>query len=156
VGARPIVWVHCFGSSPCSWLAKRADEGVSFVDRVQMDTQMDLDASRVNVPPAPAPIPGRSVSTPTMTSPFQKQRQYRSAFVYDINMMMHRPANGTVHPEQPARIARIFDSLKTSGCLADMGQLNGRLVTKQEAMLVHSEEHWNKVEALQSKYLTRS
>lgn len=72
-------------------------------------------------------------------------------YVYDSRMMMHTCVRG--HSEAPERISRIFDSLKTAGCLRYMVQIPIREVNKGEVLLVHSESLWNKVAAISCKFL---
>jgi len=84
------------------------------------------------------------------------QRSYRTGYVYDTRMMLHAPTiaredleeDDASHPEQPDRIARIYSLLKTSLCIQRMRQIQIRSLEKHEAMLVHSEDHWHKVEAI--------
>lgn len=52
------------------------------------------------------------------------------------------------HPEQPSRISRIHAKLLESGCIQLMHQLEIRQMSRDEAILVHSEDHWNKVAAI--------
>ncbi|KAK7692723.1 hypothetical protein QCA50_004356 [Cerrena zonata] len=68
---------------------------------------------------------------------------YAVGYVYDPRMMLHSCASG--HQEDPERISRIFDMLKTSGCIAQMVPIAIREVRRQEVLLVHSEALWDKV-----------
>ncbi|EMD37432.1 hypothetical protein CERSUDRAFT_83190 [Gelatoporia subvermispora B] len=63
-------------------------------------------------------------------------------------MTAHACVNG--HPEQPARIARIFDKLKDHGCIGQMRRLPIRPALRDEVLLVHSEALWEKVLAIHS------
>ncbi|KAH9921519.1 histone deacetylase complex protein [Epithele typhae] len=58
-------------------------------------------------------------------------------------MMTHSCLRG--HPEQPARISRIFDILTENGCFQRMRELPIRPVHREEALLVHSQALWDKV-----------
>ncbi|KAH7927131.1 Arginase/deacetylase [Leucogyrophana mollusca] len=71
---------------------------------------------------------------------------YRVGYVYSSDMMLHSSSHG--HPEQPDRITRIRNTIRDRGLLSKMKQLPIRPVKKQEALLVHSEEHWDKVLAI--------
>jgi histone deacetylase 6 len=66
-------------------------------------------------------------------------------YVYDPQMMIHTSMVHP-HPEEPLRICKIYQILVKEGCIARMGEVQGRQVTKEEAMLVHTDVVWNKVE----------
>jgi hypothetical protein len=96
-------------------------------------------------PRAPsAPLPG-AFST---AGPGHSASKATTGLAYDTRMSMH--AHPT-HPESPARIKMIYETLKQNGFLNKLGNIRVRPVEKHEAMLVHSEDHWDKVEAIQSK-----
>ncbi|EIN11329.1 histone deacetylase clr3 [Punctularia strigosozonata HHB-11173 SS5] len=67
-------------------------------------------------------------------------------YVFDARMMAHSCLDG--HPEQPERIVSIYRLLAENGCLEKMKHIPIRMVKKQEALLVHSEELWDKVLAI--------
>jgi histone deacetylase 6 len=71
-------------------------------------------------------------------------------YVYSAEMMVHICLKG--HPEEPERISRIFQAIKEVQYLARMRQLPIRMVSREEALLVHSEDHWDKVLGIQCKY----
>lgn len=77
----------------------------------------------------------------------------RSGYVFDSLMENHRPYtdpdNG--HPEQPQRIRRIYETLRSNKLLARMKQLSARAVTRDEATLVHSYAHWDSVQAIRGE-----
>lgn len=70
----------------------------------------------------------------------------RYGFVYDDRMILHTPLNP--HPESPARIQGIYQKLREGGCLAKMRQILIRKVKKDEVLLVHSDDHWDKVQMI--------
>jgi histone deacetylase 6 len=70
-------------------------------------------------------------------------------YVYSSEMMQHYSPQG--HPEQPARISRIMDAIKAAHYHVKMKRLPIRPVKREEALLVHSEDHWDKVQAIQCK-----
>ncbi|KAJ8587474.1 histone deacetylase clr3, partial [Rhizopogon salebrosus TDB-379] len=70
-------------------------------------------------------------------------------YVYSSDMMLHASETGQ-HPEQPERIARIRMAIRDANLLQQMKQIPIRPVKKDEALLVHSQEHWHKVLAIQS------
>ena len=75
-----------------------------------------------------------------------------TGYVYDVLMMLHSPTpNSDGHPERPERIMRIFEALKMSGCESRMVKLELRDVRKEEVLLVHSEDLWDKVQAIQCR-----
>ena len=71
----------------------------------------------------------------------------KSGYVYDVRMMGHSSISD--HPETPQRIARIFAILAENNIIQPMQKLPTSEVRKHQALLVHSEDHWEKVEAVQ-------
>ena len=71
------------------------------------------------------------------------------AYVYDIRMMFHSPRNE--HTEAPDRISRVHDILSTGGYLDLMAQIPVRQVEREEVLLVHSENLWEKVMSISGK-----
>ncbi|KAG5648500.1 hypothetical protein DXG03_003111 [Asterophora parasitica] len=55
----------------------------------------------------------------------------------------------TGHPEKPERISYIYHALTVGRHTKKMKWLPIRPVRREEAMLVHSEDHWDKVQAIQ-------
>ncbi len=77
-------------------------------------------------------------------------------YVYDQRMMGHAPTqdpddpdDDDDHPEKPVRIQYIDTRLSQTGCLAQMDKIAIRSMRKDEALLVHSEDHWQKVAAIE-------
>lgn len=111
---------------------------------------MDLDdvqppAARLpQRPPSPAPRPR------AQSEPFQVPAQFTVGYVYSVDMLLHVSLHG--HPEQPGRIAKIFDALKGANLISKMKQIPIRPVFRNEALLVHTEEHWDKVLAIQCEH----
>ena len=88
-------------------------------------------------------------------------RMVRTGYVYDPLMMLHCPDGYTPtsddimdsaegHPEEPMRIKRIFSRLAESGLIKRMKKLDFSQVTFEQVLLVHSEDHWNKVQGTES------
>lgn len=79
----------------------------------------------------------------------------RSGYVFDSLMENHRPFTeiDKDHPEQPERIRRIYEALRTNALLARMKRLLPRPVTREEACLVHSYAHWDSVQAIRGEPL---
>lgn len=77
-----------------------------------------------------------------------------TGYVYDVRMMAHADARD--HPETPERIVRIHNLLKANQLLSEMLYIPVRLITRQEVLLVHSEDHWNKIESIQCKNIPDS
>ncbi len=75
--------------------------------------------------------------------------EFTVGVVYSTEMTSHFSLQD--HPEQPARISHIWHTLIVNKCNAKMKWLPIRPVHKQEALLVHSEDHWEKVHAIQCK-----
>ncbi|THH05529.1 hypothetical protein EW145_g4728 [Phellinidium pouzarii] len=67
-------------------------------------------------------------------------------YVYDGRMMLHAPRDD--HWEAPARIHGINQELSNDGCLSRMKLIPIRMVRKSEALLVHSEDHWEKIQMI--------
>lgn len=79
-----------------------------------------------------------------------------TGYVYDTRMLDHWPMiqpdeDEYPHPEQPARISKIYFALRTAMCFKKMRKISTRFLEKHEAMLIHSEDHWDKVEAIASE-----
>ncbi|KAK0461024.1 uncharacterized protein EV420DRAFT_1640527 [Desarmillaria tabescens] len=71
----------------------------------------------------------------------------RVAVIYSSEMTCHRPLLEE-HYEQPARITRIWETITAAGCTLKMKRIPIRPAHKNEVLLVHSEDHWNRVQAL--------
>lgn len=102
-------------------------------------------------PSRPPMADGRQVSTRRGTSLPLHVPVYSVGCVYAVDMMLHFKRNHTDdhHPEQPARIERIQNILVQNGLFDKMKHIPIRKVKKHEAMLVHSEDHWDKVMQIQ-------
>ncbi|SJK97611.1 related to Histone deacetylase clr3 [Armillaria ostoyae] len=68
--------------------------------------------------------------------------EFTVGVVYSTEMTSHFSLQD--HPEQPARISHIWHTLIVNKCNTKMKWLPIRPVHKQEALLVHSEDHWDK------------
>ncbi|KAL1406389.1 Histone deacetylase hda1 [Vanrija albida] len=98
------------------------------------------------------------------------KRVPRTGYVYDPLMMMHCQDGyiptadnvqdaGNGHPEEPMRIKRIFDLLKSNGLIRKMKSLPSIECTYDQVRLVHDEDHWLKVqgtELLTDDYIVES
>lgn len=76
---------------------------------------------------------------------------YTVGYIYSSEMMSHFSPHG--HPEQPARIQKIWLTLVRDELNKRMKWIPIREVRRDEALLVHSEDHWNKVISLQCEYV---
>jgi histone deacetylase 6 len=76
--------------------------------------------------------------------------EFTVGYVYSSEMMQHYSPQG--HPEQPERISRIMQAIKDAHCHMKMKRLHIRPVKREEALLVHSEDHWDKVQAIQCEF----
>ena len=65
-------------------------------------------------------------------------------------MMSHFSPHG--HPEQPLRIQKIWRTIVQDQLDRRMKWIPIREVVKDEVLLVHSEDHWDKVIAIQREY----
>lgn len=105
---------------------------------------MDLDEEQPTAARVPSPEdPHRRAQS----EPFQVPEQFTVGYVYSTDMLLHVSLHG--HPEQPGRISRIFDALKGANLISKMRRIPIRPVYRNEALLVHTEEHWDKVLAIQ-------
>jgi histone deacetylase 6 len=74
---------------------------------------------------------------------------YTVGYVYASEMLGHFSPLG--HPEKPLRISRIHDILKVNSLLKKMKRIPIRNARRNEVLLAHSEDHWDKVMAIQSE-----
>lgn len=74
----------------------------------------------------------------------------RVGYCYDPRMKEHKHLNYD-HPEQPARITSIFETLENSGCTSRMIVLPAREVSEDEVALVHSRNVWERVNEIECK-----
>ncbi|KAF4563367.1 Histone deacetylase hda1 [Pleurotus pulmonarius] len=126
-----------------------------------------LDAMKMDVDSEPSQPQSQSQAHPrlgsptppdlAMTSSTMRARSVpagslpdRVGYVYSAEMSQHFCPRG--HPECPDRLLHIWDALRGAQLHTQMRCLPIRQVKREEAMLVHSEDHWNKVESIQ--YLT--
>ena len=100
-----------------------------------------------------------SASSFSDNEPQEDKLMAKTGYVYDTRMLDHWPTiqpdeNEYPHPEQPARISKIYFALRTAMCFKKMRKISTRFLEKHEAMLIHSEDHWDKVEAIASELMT--
>lgn len=107
----------------------------------QDDMDIDDDPSISLLDPPIPVIPKPRASSEPYLSP-----RFRIGYIFDAQMMVHMSMDG--HPEKPQRILSIFQKLQSNGCIERMKFIPIRKVTREEAMLVHSEDHWDKVMAI--------
>ncbi|KAJ7178500.1 histone deacetylase complex protein [Mycena crocata] len=70
-------------------------------------------------------------------------------FVFSSEMTTHCSLAPEGHPEAPDRIIRIWDAIVARHYTLKTKRIPIRPVLKQEALLVHSEDLWDKIEAIQ-------
>lgn len=113
-----------------------------------MQEPMDIDQS------APAgPViqnPRQPVVRSSSAPPKAKESRRGTGYVYDIAMMLHRHPTEE-HPEMPNRISTIFNEMRLLHLTERMVSLLVVPVQRRHVMLVHSEDHWDKVEQLARK-----
>lgn len=110
---------------------------------------MDIDPPPFNRLIKPLPIRSsnpRSLSLPPQTL-LVKKPPPRTGYVYD-GMMMNHQHTAEDHPEKPERILTIFQLMQSEGLVKRMVRLPVVPVRRNRAMLVHSEDHWDKVEQI--------
>ncbi|KAF5316936.1 hypothetical protein D9611_003835 [Ephemerocybe angulata] len=94
---------------------------------------------------------GKQVARRASSVPLHPQN-YAVGYVYAVEMLVHFKRAEDGHPEQPLRIKQILETLMRNNLTDKMKQIPIRKVHKNEAMLVHSEDHWDKI--LQIQYMT--
>ncbi|KAG8825535.1 Histone deacetylase hda1 [Serendipita sp. 399] len=88
----------------------------------------------------------RATSNPP-EKPERVIKSTRTGYVYDVAMMTHvHPTED--HPETPQRISVIYQEMRIQRLLKDAVSLFFRPVERHQALLVHSEDHWDKVERI--------
>lgn len=98
---------------------------------------------RVQRPPSPPP------RLRAQSEPLHVPKQFTVGYVYSVDMLIHASLHG--HPEQPNRISRIFEAMQGANLISKMKQIPIRPVYRNEALLVHTQEHWDKVLAIKCK-----
>ncbi|KAF9094123.1 Histone deacetylase hda1 [Mortierella sp. AM989] len=74
------------------------------------------------------------------------ERSTRTGYVYDVRMRFHSNVHGDEeHPEDPRRIWKIFDALKSKGCISRMVKVQSREATNEELNYVHTADHINSI-----------
>ncbi|KAI3618931.1 histone deacetylase clr3 [Moniliophthora roreri] len=101
---------------------------------------MDMDVDPV---PGPSNV---SEPEPAQSSPPRESEQ-AVGYVYSAEMTNHFKASG--HHEDPRRITRIWELVLKGEYHMKMKSIPIRPVKKQEILLVHSEDHWDKVLAIE-------
>lgn len=71
-------------------------------------------------------------------------------YVFARVMKTHRNTLQEDHVESPQRIERIYQALRKQGLISRMKKLKCRPATQEEVMLIHTEEHWDRVEDIES------
>ncbi|KAF8161152.1 histone deacetylase complex protein [Crassisporium funariophilum] len=107
---------------------------------------MDVDTDGMGTQVANAsgpPLPRRPRASSLPIHP----PDYSVGYIYSSEMMSHFSSQG--HPEQPSRIQNIWQILVRNQLTKKMKWIPIREVRKEEALLVHSEDHWDKVVAIQ-------
>jgi histone deacetylase 6 len=106
------------------------------------DTPMDID-EEIQPPVIVSIDPPRASSLPPRFD------QFTVGYIYAAEMMEHLAIHG--HPEAPERISRILAAIVAEHLHTRMKRIPIRPVKREEALLVHSEDHWDKVIAIQCK-----
>ncbi|KAJ7647266.1 histone deacetylase complex protein [Roridomyces roridus] len=120
---------------------------------IDSDSMMDVDSGPVAStshaqtngyasPPSPRVVP-RASSVPLQPS------DATVGLVYSAEMVSHCSMSPLGHPEAPERIVRIWNAIVAKHYHLRTRSIPIRPVLKPEALLVHSEELWDKVEAIQ-------
>lgn len=115
-------------------------------------------------PSAPSQISAAlsNQDTGTFAQPSSPAVMTRTGYIYDPLMLLHchdgyTPTadsvldSGAGHPEEPMRIKRIFSRLAEAGLIKRMKRLAFSQVTLEQVLLVHTAEHWEKVQGTESE-----
>jgi histone deacetylase 6 len=103
-------------------------------------------------------VPSQRVSSVDSYPTLLKRRPTSAGYVYAPEMMSHTSlwdaddSDDERHPEKPHRILRIYEALQDAGLLDLMQEILIRPCYPEEVLLVHSEELWDKVLAIQCKF----
>lgn len=108
------------------------------------DIPMDVDVEEIQLPVV---VPSVTLEPQRATSLPPRFDQFTVGYVYAAEMMEHLSLHG--HPEQPERISRILAAIVAEHLHTRMKRIPIRPVKRDEALLVHSEDHWDKVMAIQ-------
>ncbi|KAH7888763.1 histone deacetylase clr3 [Phlebopus sp. FC_14] len=108
---------------------------------------MDVDQEGVQEPALVVRPPSPELALRSQSEPYQGS-QYTVGYVYSSDMLIHSSLHG--HPEQPERISRIRNAIRDAKLLAKMKEIPIRPVYHNEALLVHTQEHWDKILAIQT------
>lgn len=103
-----------------------------------MDMAVDEPA---HWPEPPLPPPARSYSVPLY------EPDLTVGYVYSAEMTNHYDSKE--HPEDPKRITSIWRAIIKAEYHQRMKCIPIRPVKRHEALLVHSEDHWDKVLAIE-------
>lgn len=98
----------------------------------------------------PATDADHTAAAPVLAGHPTLERIYSVGYVYHPQMMLHENVNG--HPEEPARISQIYNLLVRNHCIVQMKEIPCREATSDEILLVHSEDLWEKVQALSGRH----
>ncbi len=108
-------------------------------DAMDVDQPRNADSSTVS----------KSVARP----PDEQACDASVGYVFSNEMGQHYSTSSADHPESPERTIAIYKALQSAHCLDRMQRIPIRAVEKHEALLVHDEDHWDKILALQRVYL---
>ncbi|KAF9450410.1 histone deacetylase complex protein [Macrolepiota fuliginosa MF-IS2] len=106
---------------------------------------MEVDEEKKASSSKPTVVRARALSVPYNTAP----PNYTVGYVYSSEMTTHLKLGNDPHPEQPQRIVQIWKTLISHQYNQRMLWLPIRQVSREEALLVHTEDHWDKVQAIQ-------
>lgn len=79
--------------------------------------------------------------------------EHNVGYVYSSEMTSH--FHPREHPEQPARISRIMQTIASANYTQRMKWIPIRPARREEVLLIHSEDHWDKVLAIQSMHISQ-
>ncbi|KAF8664383.1 hypothetical protein AX16_000754 [Volvariella volvacea WC 439] len=113
----------------------------SNVAEMEVDAQPPQESNSVWQPQLEQPPRPRASSVPLRAT------DHTVGYVYSSEMTSHYSERQ--HPETPQRITRIMRTIVTAHYAEKMKWIPIRLVRKEEVLLVHSEDHWDKVQAIQ-------
>ncbi|KAJ7770150.1 histone deacetylase complex protein [Mycena maculata] len=116
---------------------------------------MDVDSVAQPIPQVPSETPRSSLlrnpiaPAPRASSVPLHPPDATVGFVYSVEMINHCSISPDGHPEAPERIVRIWNAIVSKHYSLNAKLIPIRPVLKQEALLVHSEDLWDKIESIQ-------
>ncbi|KAH7108352.1 hypothetical protein BKA62DRAFT_18946 [Auriculariales sp. MPI-PUGE-AT-0066] len=105
-----------------------------------------------DVMPPPTEVNGATAGSDHSEPTIIHQRALFTGYVYNELMMLHKNSqvdDDGEHPEDPQRISEIWQAFRRNGLNMRMKEIPSRVIERDECLLVHSEDLWDRVLAIQ-------